>query len=55
MKVLEPAMQAFAANAPTNAAGRVAFTPQQLLPYLKTPEEKAAYEKLTRSKSPDLK
>jgi RNA polymerase sigma factor (sigma-70 family) len=55
LKVLEPAMRAFAANAPTNAGGRVAFSPQQLLPYLKTPEEKAAYEKLTRSRSPDLK
>ena len=55
MKVLEPAMQAFAANAPTNAEGHLAFTPQQLLPYLKTPEEKAAYEKLTRSRGPDLK
>jgi len=55
LKVLQPAMQAFMANAPTNAGGRVSFSPQQLLPYLNTPEEKAAYEKLTRSKSPDLK
>jgi RNA polymerase sigma factor (sigma-70 family) len=55
LKVLEPAMRAFEANAPTNAEGHLAFTPQQLLPYLKTPEEKAAYEKLTRSRSPDLK
>ncbi len=55
LKVLEPAMRAFEANAPTNAEGHLAFTPQQLLPYLKTPEEKAAYDKLTRSRSPDLK
>jgi type II secretory pathway pseudopilin PulG len=55
LKALEPAMRAFEANAPTNADGRIAFSPQQLLPYLITPEEKAAYEKLTRSRSPDLK
>jgi len=55
LKVLGPAMRAFEANAPTNIEGHLRFTPQQLLPYLKTPEEKAAYEKLTRSRSPDLK
>ena len=55
LKVLESAMRAFRANAPTNAEGHIAFTPQQLLPYLTTPEEKAAYETLTRSRSPELK
>ena len=53
LNTLAPAMKAFTAAASTNSDGRVAFSPQQLLPYLTTPEEKAAYEKLTNRRGSD--
>jgi RNA polymerase sigma factor (sigma-70 family) len=54
-EVLAPAIQALNAVAPTNASGRVAFDISQLLPYLTTPEQKAAYDKLTHTAKPDSK
>lgn len=51
--ILAPAIQALTAAAPTNENGRVAFDISQLLPYLTTPEQKAAYYRLTHHKNPD--
>ena len=55
LNTLAPAMKAFTAAAPTNSDGRVAFSLQQLVPYLTTPEQKAAYDKLTHHRSSDSK
>ena len=51
--VLAPAIQALNAAAPTNKNGRQAIDISQLLPYLTTPEQRAAYEKLTHIRTPD--
>jgi RNA polymerase sigma factor (sigma-70 family) len=50
LNTLAPAMKAFRNAAQTNNTGRLAFSLQQLVPYLTTPEQKAAYDKLTHSK-----
>jgi hypothetical protein len=54
-KILAPAIQALAAAAPTNSNGGTVFDISQLLPYLTTPEQKAAYYKLTHQATPDSK
>ena len=51
MQVLAPAMQALYANTPM-INGRKQIDPHQLPPYLTTPEEKAAYEKLINHQAP---
>jgi hypothetical protein len=54
-KILAPAIQALTASAPTNNDGTTSFNISQLLPYLTTPEQKAAYYKLTHQVTPDSK
>jgi hypothetical protein len=50
--VLAPAIQALNSAAQTNGSRRVAFDISQLLPYLTTPEQKAAYYKVTHRLNP---
>ena len=54
-ETLAPAVRALTAATPTNINGRRSIDLSQLLPYLTTPEQKAAYEKLTRVRTPDSK
>jgi hypothetical protein len=45
--ILAPAIKAMEAAAPANENGRVTIDISQLLPYLATPEQKAAYNTVT--------
>ncbi len=51
MAILAPAMRALAEDTP-EVDGKKTIDIHQLVPYLKTPEEKAAYEKLTHGDKP---
>jgi len=54
-ETLAPAIRSLTAATPTNVNGRRSIDLSQLLPFLTTPEQKAAYEKLTRVRTPDSK
>jgi len=54
-ETLAPAIRELTAANPTNNSGRRSIDLTQLLPYLTTAEQKAAYEKLTRVRTPDSK
>ncbi len=53
--ILAPAIRALNAANPTDNNGRQSIDLSQLLPYLTTPEQKAAFEKLTQIRTPNSK